>query len=173
MKEIEYAIKRAGTENTISTLYLRTSEIPQVSLDTKNDINLGEYNYFALSSLSKNPQAGYSFLAYLATGEAEGKYLQSFPMYLPAQRLQEESRINEAISKDYSRVKYRNFMNPDVSLQIFQKGLKNEYDSYFSVILGNPKKNSKDILAGAIKYIDCNKKHLIDGIAFEEECKIE
>ncbi len=67
LKEIEYAIKRAGTENTISTLYLRTSEIPQVSLDAKNDINLGEYNYFALSSLSKNPQAGYSFLAYLAT----------------------------------------------------------------------------------------------------------
>lgn len=54
-------------ENTISTLYLRTSEIPQISLDVKNDINLGEYNYFALSSLSKNPQAGYSFLAYLAT----------------------------------------------------------------------------------------------------------
>ena len=173
LKEIEYAIKRAGTENTISTLYLRTSEIPQISLDTKNDINLGEYNYFALSSLSKNPQAGYSFLAYLATGEAEGKYLQSFPMYLPAQRLQEESRINESISKDYSRVKYRNFMNPDVPLQIFQKGLKNEYDLYFSAILGNIKKNPKNILSGAMKYIDCNKKHLIDGTAFEEECKIE
>lgn len=135
LREIEYAIKRAGSENVLSSVSLRTSEIPQISLDPKDAINLGEYNYFALSKTSLNPQAGYSFLAYLATGEAEEKYLQNFPMYLPAQRLREESKMSEAISKDYSRVKYRSFMNSETTLQTFDKGLKNEYDSYFTRVL--------------------------------------
>lgn len=173
LREIEYAIKRAGSENVLSPVSLRTSEIPQVSLDPKDAVNLGEYNYFALSKTSPNPQAGYSFLAYLATGEAEEKYLQNFPMYLPAQRLREESKMNEAISKNYSRVKYRSFMNSETNLQIFGKGLKNEYDSYFTRVLWNIQKTPKDMLLGAIKYIDCNKKHLIDVTALDEECKIE
>jgi hypothetical protein len=119
LREIEYSIKRAGSENVLSIKNLRTSEIPQTSLDPKDAINIGEYNYFALSSLSNNIQAGYAFLAYLSTGEAEEKYLQNFPMYLPAQRLQEESKANEALSKDYDRVKYRSFMNSDTEPQMF------------------------------------------------------
>lgn len=173
LQEIEYSIKRAGTENAITSKTLRTSEIPQISLDAKDSINLAEYNYFALSKLSPNAQAGYSFLAYLATGEAEDKYLQSFPLYLPAQRLHEESKMNEAMSKDYDRVKYRSFMNPDTPLQVFDKGLKIKYDTYFTQIFSAVQKETKTILSGAMKYIDCNKKHLIDGTSFDEECKIE
>ena len=52
-------------------------------------------------------------------------------MYLPAQRLPEETKMNEAISPTYDRVKYRSFMNPENTPQVFQKGLKNEYDLYF------------------------------------------
>ncbi len=77
LREIEYSIKRAGSESVLSSKNLRTSEIPQSSLDPKDAINLGEYNYFALSKTSANVQAGYSFLSYLSTGEAEEKYLQS------------------------------------------------------------------------------------------------
>jgi hypothetical protein len=29
------------------------------------------------------------------------------------------------------------------------------------------------MLLNATKYIDCNKKHLIEATAFDEECKIE
>lgn len=29
------------------------------------------------------------------------------------------------------------------------------------------------MLSGAVKYIECNKKHLIDHTALDEECKIE
>lgn len=132
LREIEYSIKRAGSENVLTSKTLRTSEIPQISLNPKDAINLAEYNYFALSKTSPNIQAGYAFLAYLATGEAEEKYLESFPLYLPAQRLREEPKMSEAISKEYDRVKYRSFMNPDSNLQTFGKGLKNEYDTYFS-----------------------------------------
>lgn len=173
LREIEYSIKRAGSENVLSALNLRTSEIPQISLDPRDAINIGEYNYFALSSLSNYPEAGYTFLSYLSTGEAEEKYLQNFPTYLPAQRSQEEFKINEALSKDYERVKYRSFMNSDVGLQVFGKGLKNKYDSYFSKVLWNIQKAPKDMLSNATKYIDCNKKHLIEATGFEEECKIE
>lgn len=173
LQEIEYSIKRAGSENVLTSKTLRTSEIPQVSLDPKDSVNLAEYNYFALSKLSSNLQAGYSFLAYLATGEAEEKYLSSFPRYLPAQRLREESKMNEAISQEYDRVKYRSFMNPDTTLQVFTKGLKNEYDAYFMQIFNDTSKETKTILSGAIKYLDCNKKHLIDQTSLDEECKIE
>ena len=64
-------------------------------------------------------------------------------------------------------------MNTDMNLQTFQKGMKNEYDAYFSSILGNLQKDQKDMLSGAIKYIDCNKKHLIEVTSLEEECKME
>lgn len=173
LREIEYSIKRAGSENVLSSKNLRTSEIPQASLDPKDAINLGEYNYFALSKASPNVQAGYSFLTYLSSGEAEEKYLQNFPLSLPAQRIREESKMSEAMSKDYERVRYRSFMNPDTELQTFAKGLKNEYDAYFALVLGKIQKDPKDMLLDAIKYIDCNKKHLINQTALEEECKLE
>lgn len=57
LREIEYSIKRAGSENVLGAKTLRTSEIPQISLDPKDSINLGEYNYFALSKISPNTQA--------------------------------------------------------------------------------------------------------------------
>lgn len=173
LREIEYSIKRAGSENVLTAKTLRTSEIPQASLDPKDAINLADYNYFALSKTSPNVQAGYSFLTYLSSGEAEEKYLQSFPLYLPAQRTREESKLSEPISKEYDRVKYRSFMNSDVSLETFGKGLKNEYDSYFLGMLGSIQKDPKDILSGAVKYIDCNRKHLIEATAFDVECKME
>lgn len=173
LREIEYSVKRAGTENVLTSKTLRTSEIPQTSLDPKDAVNLAEYNYFALSKISPNVQAGYAFLAYLSSGEAEEKYLKSFPLYLPAQRIREESKMNEALSSEYDRVKYRSFMNPDIPLQVFEKGLKNEYDAYFTRILGDTPKETKLILSGVMKYLDCNKKHLIDQTALEEECKME
>jgi spermidine/putrescine-binding protein len=135
LREIEYAIKRAGSENVLGAKTLRTSEIPQTSFDPKDAVNLAEYNYFVLSKISPNTQAGYSFLTYLATREAEEKYLQNFPTYLPAQRNQEEARMTEAMSKEYDRVKYRSFMNSEINLQSFDKGLKNKYDTYFSQTL--------------------------------------
>jgi hypothetical protein len=77
------------------------------------------------------------------------------------------------LSKDYDRVKYRSFMNSDTEPQMFWKGLKNKYDSYFWKVLWNIQKDPKDMLLNATKYIDCNKKHLIEATAFDEECKIE
>lgn len=172
LREIEYSIKRAGSESVLSSVNLRTTKIPQSSLDPKDAVNLGEYYYFALSKLSPNMEAGYSFLSYLATGEAGEKYLGNFPSYLPAQRLHEESKANEPLSDDYSRVKYGSFMDSDRAVQTFQKGLKNKYDAYFSEAFSNRGESSKNILLNASKYIECNKKHLIDQTAYEEECRM-
>lgn len=172
LREIEYAIKRAGSENVISDKFLRTSALPQVSNDPGKSQNLADYNYFALSKTSANPEAGFTFLAYLASREAEEKYLAKFPLYLSAQRIFEEKQAGEPISKDYERVKYGSFASPDTELLTFDKGLKNEYDSYFASMLGSKKMEPRDLLMDAVKYIDCNKKHSIDFTALDEECKI-
>lgn len=172
LREIEYAIKRAGSESALSSKFLRASDIPQLSNDPSKSTNLADYNYFALSKTSLNPEAGFTFLAYLASREAEEKYLAKFPLYLSAQRIFEEKQRNEPLSKDYERVKYGSFANPDTELLTFDKGLKNEYDAYFGTNLGNQKMEPKDMLMDAIKYIDCNKKHFIDFTAQDEECKI-
>gem|GEM_PF-6540991 len=173
LREIEYAIKRAGSENVISDKFLRTSALPQISNDPGKSQNLVDYNYFALSKTSQNPEAGFTFLAYLASREAEEKYLAKFPLYLSAQRVFEDRQANEPLSKEYERVKYGSFINPDTELLTFDKGLKNEYDAYFGKVLGNKKTEPRDILMNAIKYIECNKKHFIDFTALDEECKIE
>lgn len=135
LREIEYAIKRAGSESVLSSKFLRASDIPQISNDPDKSINLADYNYFALSKTSANPEAGFTFLAYLASREAEEKYLTKFPLYLSAQRIFEEKQRNEPLSKDYERVKYGSFANPDTELLSFDKGLKNEYDAYFKTAL--------------------------------------
>lgn len=81
--------------------------------------------------------------------------------------------MNEAMSPEYSRVKYRSFINSESDLRSFDKGLKNEYDAYFSGILGHIGKTPVSMLTDGRKYIDCNKKHLIERTSLEEECKIE
>jgi hypothetical protein len=63
-------------------------------------------------------------------------------------------------------------MNSEINLQSFDKGLKNKYDTYFSQTLWSIQKDPKNILINAVKYIECNKKHLIDRTAYEEECKM-
>lgn len=89
----------------------------------------------------------------------------------------EEPKMSEAIGKGYDRVKYRSFMNQETTIQIFDKGLKNEYDSYFLGALKGIPKDPKELLSKAVKYIDCNKKHLVhdglDPVAPEEECTID
>lgn len=172
MREIEYAVKRAGSNSVLASGFLRTTEIPQLSNDPTKAVNLVDYNYFALSKGAKSPDAGYAFLAFLSTREAEEKYLASFPYALPAQRIFEEPRTNAIMSKDYTRVKYTSFMNADVPLSGFDKGLKNEYDTYFSHSLGNTKITSTNLLRGAIQYIDCTRKHLLQQTSFDEECKM-
>jgi len=62
-------------------------------------------------------------------------------------------------------------MNPDTALQSFDKGLKNEFDDYFTQAIGNTKVDPKDILGGAIDYVDCNKKHF-EGTSLDQVCKI-
>ena len=64
-------------------------------------------------------------------------------------------------------------MNSDVEIQTFGKGLKNEYDSYLSRVFGDIRKDPKNLLLDTVKYIDCNKKHLIEQTAFDEECKLD
>ena len=65
--QIEQANKRAGSDHTFSLKLLRSAPIPQIKADDSKDaVNLADYQYFVLSKNSQSPDLGYQFLAYLA-----------------------------------------------------------------------------------------------------------
>lgn len=171
VKEIELAIKRTSGTININKKFLRTSPLPQISSDKEKNsaTNLINYNYFALSKDTQNLAMWYDFMNYLSRQEAQEKYLKSFPAYLTALRALEDQRKKENISKDYEYVSYESFMDPTVELKSFTKWLKIKFDNYFNANF-NSKKEDNTILEKWIKYIDCNKSHLIDGSDFEVQC---
>lgn len=183
LKEIELAIKRTAWNAKINDKFLRSSILPQIwsSSEEKNEVNLINYNYFALSKLSKNKEISYTFLNYLTRQEAQEKYLKSFPYYLPTLKSLEDSRLQEELSKNYDRVKYSSFLNDKVVLKNFDKWLKVEYDMFFNKNLWNSSdswsesispssKKNNNILQKWIDYIECNKNHLINLTWFDQEC---
>ncbi|MBP8016504.1 carbohydrate ABC transporter substrate-binding protein [Candidatus Gracilibacteria bacterium] len=178
LREIELAVKRTAGNSALDKKTLKSSELFQItsgsgnSSDKNPNVNLVNYNYFAISKLSKNQKMGYKFLSYLSTKDAQKKYMKSFAFYLPALKELEEERLDENMDSNYERVKYKSFLTDGVELQSFDKGLKNEYDYYFYNHLNDfDTQEKKNILNNAIKFIDCNKNHLINNSSFEEECK--
>ncbi|MDD2487035.1 MAG: ABC transporter substrate-binding protein [Candidatus Gracilibacteria bacterium] len=190
LKEIELAIKRASGNTELNERFLRSSELPQISLKGKDDkvnlINIINYNYLAISKLTQNEEMAYSFLNYLTRQETQEKYLKSFTYYLPSLKALEGGRLEEEMSKTFDRVKYSSFLVDRVSLSSFDKGLKTDFDNYFNKNLGEnisedsgsendpetPKtRDNSDMLGNGIKNIDCNKSHLIDLSGFDQECK--
>ncbi|EKD65869.1 MAG: hypothetical protein ACD_49C00078G0008 [uncultured bacterium (gcode 4)] len=171
VKEIELAIKRTSGTVNINKKFLRTSPLPQISSNKEDNsaTNLVNYNYFALSKQTQNLAMGYDFMNYLSRQEAQEKYLKSFPAYLSAIRALEDQRKKESVSKDYEYVTYESFMDPSVELKSFTKWLKIEFDNYFNKNFSS-KEEDNVVLEKWIKYIDCNKSHLIDGAGFEEQC---
>ncbi len=178
LREIELAVKRTAWNSALDKKTLKSSELFQItswswnSSDKNPNVNLVNYNYFAISKLSKNQKMWYKFLSYLSTKDAQKKYMKSFAFYLPALKELEEERLDENMDSNYERVKYKSFLTDWVELQSFDKGLKNEYDYYFYNHLNDfDTQEKKNILNNAIKFIDCNKNHLINNSSFEEECK--
>jgi hypothetical protein len=111
------------------------------------------------------------FLSYLSTKEAQEKYMKSFDYYLPALKELEEKRLNQSISSSYERIKYSNFLPQFVELKNFNKLLKTDYDYFLNKNLNNLNEDKKSILNKLIKYINCNKGHLIDKIDFDKKCE--
>ncbi len=173
LKEIELAVKRASSNLKLDKKILKSSDIFQLYEPSKDKtwINLINYNYFALSKLSKNPEMWYLFLSYLSTKEAQEKYMKSFDYYLPALKELEEKRLNQSISSSYERIKYSNFLPQFVELKNFNKLLKTDYDYFLNKNLNNLNEDKKSILNKLIKYINCNKGHLIDKIDFDKKCE--
>lgn len=136
-------------------------------------INLTNYSFFALSKYTKNIDAAQAFLAYLATADAEDKYLKNFSYYLPAQTAFESDRLSQPISTQFERARYQSFLKDGVNLTSFDKGLKTSYDTYFSTALtsNSGSADNKSILDGGVKYITCNINHFLNNTGFEEECK--
>ncbi len=173
LKEIELAVKRASSNLNLDKKTVKSSDIFQLYEPSKDKtwINLINYNYFALSKLSKNTEMWYLFLSYLSTKESQEKYMESFNYYLPALKELEETRLNKSINSNYERIKYSSFLPQFVELKDFNKLLKTDYDYYLNKNLNNLTEDKKNILNKLIKYINCNKGHLIDMVDFDKKCE--
>ncbi len=180
IKDILEWIKRTQWDADVWPKTLRTSPIFQYVSDTtdkwdkKEDkqekLNLINYNFFALSKYTTNKQLWMDFLSYLATKDAQEKYISSFPYYLPAMRLLEEWRVDQTLEDWYDRAKYRDFISNEVTLKTFEKWIKSEYDNYFWNALSNDASSDSDIIKKWFQIIECNVNHLIKSTDFEKRC---
>lgn len=178
LREIDLAVKRTWWTPALNSRYLRVTAVPQISSvkwDSKTvwKVNIINYNFFALSKYSKYPELWYAFLKFLSTKEAQEKYLKAFPYYLPALKSLEDTRYEENLEEEYTKVKYKDFIQDDVEYRSFDKWLKNEYDDYFwkNLDYSSWASDSTEILKWARDYIECNVAHMIKMSDFEKECK--
>lgn len=176
IKEIILAIKRTSWDADISDKYLRTAPIFQISSsdswDNKTEkTNLINYNFFALSKYSNNTELGFKFLAFLSTKEAQEKYINKFPYYLPALKSLEDWRLDEPLADWYDRAKFKDFISNDVELRSFSKWLRNEYDNYFDNGLNLINFDTKKFLDKAQSYLDCSVNHVIKWVDFDKQCE--
>lgn len=138
IKDIEDAKKRAGSE-AINAIIL-TEKIPQKSLagDMKN---IAKYRYLWLSKTSQNSLLWAKFLDYLLTEDAEKRFLEAFPLYIPAQRSFYESSQNTTLSNIFSRAKLDSFIpSAGETLQTFEYGNKMEFEQ---ILWDNIDRNGK------------------------------
>lgn len=138
IQELEDAKKRAGTE-AINSIVL-TEKIPQKS-NGSNGTNIAKYRYFWLSKTSQNSLLWAKFLDYLLTEDAEKRFLEAFPLYIPAQRAFYESAQDTVLSNIFSRAKLDSFI-PSVNqtLQTFDYGNKIEFEK---ILWDNIDRNGK------------------------------
>lgn len=173
IKEIILAKKRTWGDYSIWDKFLRTAPIFQLnSQNSENSekINFINYNYFALSSYSKNKDMWFKFLNYLSTKTAQEEYSKSFNYSIPAFRSLEDSKLQENIEVWYDRTKFEDFLPTDVTLKWFTKWLKNEYDSYLNKNLDLEPKLQGNLLSKLQDFLQCNINHLINKTEFEKQC---
>ena len=122
LREIEYSIKRAGSNASLEKRDLRSAPIPQKQSGKK--VNLARYNYFAVSKNSQNIESASEFVGFLVSKTAGDLYSQAFPQYLPARNdvldtLKNEKRV---MNKTFQWVQYDSFLPlGDITLVNFDR----------------------------------------------------
>jgi ABC-type glycerol-3-phosphate transport system substrate-binding protein len=157
IREIEKAEKRAWSE-AITDIIL-TERLPQDSLG-KDFFNTARYSYLAVSSKTEHPQAAADFLAYLMSEKTMTEIIEIFPHLISPDRKLALTQANIPLSSVFARTRMDAFLTrAGDKVQIFQYGLKSEYEKTFR------------------DYIDRNEKidinNLLSRIQKSVECKIE
>jgi len=170
LRQVQLSVKRASGNSFLNEKFLRTA--PMLQLTDEKGKNLLRYYYFAVSRLSQNQEMGMKFVKYLSQKEAQTAYSKSFPYLLPAQQiiLDEYLKKDLSIDKDFTGAKYKNFFVDGVEYATFQKGIRQEFDDYFSSTLDRSGVPAKDTLSNGVTYVTCHKNHLVDGIEFDVAC---
>jgi ABC-type glycerol-3-phosphate transport system substrate-binding protein len=124
LREIAFAMKRSGSTSFSSSM-LRTSEIPQITDNGQNAVNLMRYCTFAVSKNAKNSLLAARFVAYLSTKEAQESFMKHYPYYLSALQELEEKQIGEPILPEgtisFKNAKYGAFILSKGSYVSFDK----------------------------------------------------
>lgn len=169
VRELEYSIKRAGSDLNLERKDVRSAPVPQPTTGKK--YNLARYNYFAVSKYAPNINAAADFVAFLATKEASSLYGAAFPQYLPARSdVLEERRAERNLAKGFQWIVYDSFIPPnDVELINFDRGLTSEFEGAFSSSL-TPWVDPGTIIGNAKKRIACRSKQLLERTGFAIDC---
>ncbi len=146
---LEDAKKRAGT--SYKNMIVLTEKIPQDSLwDAR--LNIAKYKYFWLSKMSKNSMFWVRFLNYLATEDAERRYLVAFPHYIPAQRSFYSAAASNSLSSVFPQAKLDSFI-PKLwdTVRLFQYGNKWLFESIFAEEIDRNGKIDKNNIKNTLK----------------------
>ncbi|MCB9806998.1 extracellular solute-binding protein [Candidatus Peribacteria bacterium] len=94
-RDILLAIKRAKKDKAYESVFeknIRWTTIPQVEEDTKKQINMARYMYFAMTKygINRNKEKPSNdpvikFMQYLATAKAQETFFKNYEYYLPSQ----------------------------------------------------------------------------------------
>ena len=166
---IDQAIKRAGADQDLTDRLLRAAPIPQVSAKGDSAVNLVNYSYFALSKYANNPDLAVAFLSYLATSEAQAKFVDAYPYYIPA--LSElETKYESQSFKGHDRIKINSFFRDGVMLKSFDKGFSQAFDDAADTQLNKTTLPPKEIATTIRKYTDCQRNQYLQPKAGSPEC---
>ncbi len=169
IREIEYALKRAGSSASLERRDVRSALVPQYASGKK--YNLARYNYFAVSKTAPHIDAAADFVAYLSTKEAGSAYAEAFPQYLPARMDVLEIRKEERnLAKGFQWIVYDSFIpTADTELVTFDRELTSQFEESLGQAV-TPDASPESILAKVRKQIDCRKKQLLERSGYEVDC---
>lgn len=109
---------------------------PFPTYKTEWDTYAISYYFFAGNAYTRHYNFVIDFLAFLNTKEAQKRFLEYAPYYLPAQVSLIQERLKEKVKDGYA-INYENIYNRNATLVTFESYYKVLYDSLLSWLLPN------------------------------------
>lgn len=136
--------------------------------DSFSKASLINYNYFVVNKDSKNIDLAEKFISYLASQEGSEAYFKTFPYYLPANTLFEDTNFSSKIHPKYN-VKLWDFYDDSLNYTSFDKGIKTIYDEKIKNIIDEPQ-DAVDNFITLQKELVCKINKIINQTELSKSC---